>query len=121
AVLFGWALHVGGCASALPADPSPSPDPEGKSSAHAGNPAEACLVLSEKMWDRDVLESLRLLRKGAALRDAECCRRYLAHAEAEPTSLSQRTYARLFVEGQLRTGPLRTRSGEDIRGELYYQ
>src|SRR5579863_7931209 len=40
--------------------------------------ARACLALSTKLWDRDVLESLRFLRRGAALRDADCCRQYLA-------------------------------------------
>jgi hypothetical protein len=83
--------------------------------------AQACLSLSKKLWDRDVLESLRYLRRGAELRDADCCRQYLGHAESSAVNLSQRLYARLFVEGLLRKGPLVTRNGEDIRGELYTQ
>lgn len=82
---------------------------------------QACLSLSRKLWERDVLESLRYLRKGAELRDPECCRQYLAHAESAAVNLSQRVYARLFIEGLLRKGALRCRGGEDIRGELYYQ
>jgi hypothetical protein len=83
--------------------------------------AQACLSLSKKLWDRDVLESLRYLRRGAELRDADCCRQYLGHTESPAVNLSQRLYARLFVEGLLHKGPLVTRSGEDIRGELYTQ
>jgi len=83
--------------------------------------AEACLSLSKKLWDRDALESLRYLRRGAELRDADCCREYLGRAESAEVNLSQRLYARLFVEGLLRGGPVRTRQGEDIRGELYAQ
>jgi hypothetical protein len=83
--------------------------------------AQACLSLSKKLWERDVLESLRYLRHGAELRDAECCRQYLAHAESATVNLSQRLYARLYIEGLLRKGPILTKNGEDIRGELYYQ
>ena len=83
--------------------------------------AQACLALAKKLWERDSLESLRYLRHGAELRDAECCRQYLAHAESASVNLSQRLYARLFIEGLLRKGAVRTKDGEDIRGELYYQ
>ncbi|MGH9388677.1 MAG: hypothetical protein ACRD1Z_03615, partial [Vicinamibacteria bacterium] len=86
-----------------------------------GSQAQACLSLSKKLWERDVLESLRYLRKGAELRDAECCRQYLAHAESASVNLSQRLYARLFIEGLLRKASVLTKDGEDIRGELYYQ
>jgi hypothetical protein len=83
--------------------------------------AEACLSLSKKLWERDVLESLRYLRRAAELRDGEGCRQYLAHAETASVNLSQRVYARLFIEGLLRKGAILTRSGEDLRGELYRQ
>lgn len=118
--LGAWATQAAACASERRQDP-PSAQRLSRGDASAGSGAEACLALSEKVWDRDVIESLRYLRRGAELRDADCCRRYLAHAEAESVNLSQRTYARLFVEGVLREGPVRTRSGEDVRGELYYQ
>ena len=93
---------------------------DGRASPERGQ-AEACLSLSEKLWDRDPLESLRLLRRGAGLRDVECCRRYLALAETDAVTLSQRVYARLYIEGQLRKGPLTSRGGDDVRGPLYYQ
>ena len=102
------ALAAVGCASAPAA-------------TKADDQAQACLALSRRLWERDVLESLRYLRKGAGMRDAECCRQYLAHAETAQANLSQKVYARLFVEGLLRKGPVVTRTGEDFRGELYYQ
>lgn len=84
-------------------------------------PAQAHLALARKLWERDVLESLRHLRKGVELRDAECCRQYLAYAETAQVNLSQRVYARLFVEGAIRRGEILGKTGEDVRGELYYQ
>jgi hypothetical protein len=87
----------------------------------AADQAQACVAQAKKLWERDVIESLRLLRRGAELRDAESCRQYLAHAETPAVNLSQRLYARLFIEGVIRKGPVMTRGGEDIRGELYYQ
>jgi len=89
--------------------------------ADARSQAEACLALSKKLWERDVLESLRYLRRAAELRDGEGCRQYLAHAESASVNLSQRVYARLFIERLLRKGALFTSSGEDLRGELYGQ
>jgi hypothetical protein len=83
--------------------------------------AQACLSLSRTLWDRDVLESLRYLRKGAEFRSAECGRRYLSSLESETVNVSQRVYGRLFIEGLLRTGPLPNDAGEDIRGDLYTQ
>jgi len=85
------------------------------------NQAQACLALAKKLWERDSMESLRYLRHGAELRDADCVRQYLAHAESASVNLSQRLYARLFIEGLLRKGSIKTKDGEDIRGELYYQ
>lgn len=109
AILAAAVLAAVGCASA-PAGPRTSDDP-----------GQAHLALARKLWDRDVLESLRHLRKGVELRDAECCRQYLAYAETSQVNLSQRVYARLFVEGAIRRGAILNRSGEDLRGELYYQ
>jgi hypothetical protein len=83
--------------------------------------AQLCLALSRKIWERDGLESLRYLRRGAFLRDADCCRQYLVHAEESSVNQSQRAYARFFVEGLLRRGPILGSNGEDIRAELYEQ
>jgi hypothetical protein len=127
AALAGSALSAAGC-SAAPAEVrvqgiavSASLIETAGSGADGRSQAEACISLSKKLWERDALESLRYLRKGAELRDADCCRQYLAHAESATVNLSQRLYARLFIEGLLRKGPVRARGGEDIRGELYYQ
>ena len=83
--------------------------------------ADACLTLAEKLWERDRLESLRLLRRGAELRNAECARQYLIRSESPLANHSQRVYARLYVEGLLRKGPITTSAGEDLRPELYTQ
>lgn len=127
AVLAGPALSAAGCAAA-PAEVrvqgvavSASLIESAEGGAAGRSQAEACVSLSKKLWERDALESLRYLRKGAELRDAECCRQYLAHAETATVNLSQRLYARLFIEGLLRKGPVLAPGGEDIRGELYYQ
>ncbi len=109
-VLAACALLATGCA----AEPAQVRVPEEPG-------ARSCLILSKKCWERDVLESLRYLRRGAELRDAECCRQYLAAAESATVNLSQRLYARLFVERILRGGPVRSESGVDARAELYYQ
>jgi hypothetical protein len=122
ALVAGSMLISAGCA-AVPSGarvPHASIEHTG-STANAEDQGQACLVLSRRYWDRDVLESLRYLRRGTELRDAECAREYIACAESAPVNHSQRVYARLFLEGVLRQGPLLTRSGEDIRGELYYQ
>lgn len=107
-ILAGSTLLAAGCASA------PSEVRIQGVAVSAGcadrDQAQACLQLSKKLWDRDALESLRYLRKGAELRDSECCRQYLAHSESPAANLSQRVYARLFVEGLLRKGPLPTLS-----------
>jgi hypothetical protein len=81
--------------------------------------AQACLFLSQKLWERDRLESLRFLRRGAELRDAECCREYLLRSESASANVSQRIYARLYLEGLLRKGPLTGADGRDARPELY--
>src|SRR6185436_10314198 len=107
----GAAILAVGCAAA----PAPVSAPS------EGGQARASLALARKSWDRDVLEALRHFRKGAELRDAESCRQYLGHAETRSVNLSQRVYARLFVEGLLRKGPLLTAAGEDIRPDLYAQ
>lgn len=134
-VLLGAALALSGlagmgCAGAPTeiriqgvAVPSSWVDRAEKESDPGSDPAQAqvCLSLARKLWERDVLESLRYFRKGALLGDAECCRQYLAYAETPSANQSQRVYARLFIEGLLRKGPVLTRSGEDIRSELYYQ
>jgi hypothetical protein len=83
--------------------------------------AGACLALARKLWERDAIEALRYVRKGALLRDPACVRQYLAYAESSSVNLSQRVYARLFIERLLRQGPLADRPGEDTRGEFYYQ
>jgi len=83
--------------------------------------AEACLSLAQKLWERDRLESLRLLRRGSELRHADCVRQYLARSESVSSNVSQRVYARLYVEGLLRKGPVTTSTGQDIRPELYTQ
>ena len=127
-VLLGAALAIlglvgSGCAGA-PSDvriqgvPVPSAWIE---RAESGTEPKICLALSRKLWDRDVLESLRYLHKGVLLRDPECFRQYLAYAQTPSLNLSQRVYARLFVEKLLRQAPVVTSKGEDIRGELYYQ
>jgi hypothetical protein len=127
AALVGLALLAAGCASgqaevriqgvSVPARWVDRAETRSEDSSQA----EACLALSKKLWDRDTIESLRYLRRGADLRDADCCREYLSRSESAAVNLSQRLYARLFVEGLLRKGPLTTRRGEDIRGELYTQ
>jgi len=81
--------------------------------------ARACLALARKLWDRNSLEALRYLRRGALLRDPECCRQYLARGEDPSVNQAQRAYVRLFLEKLLRQGPVRGAGGEDIRGELY--
>jgi len=83
--------------------------------------AEACLALSRLLWDRDSMEALRYLHRGTALRDAECCRQYLARAEDPSLNQSKRAYARLFLERVLRQGPILTSGGQDVRIELYEQ
>jgi hypothetical protein len=83
--------------------------------------ADACFRLAQKLWERDRLESLRLLRRGAELRNAECVREYLARSESASANVSQRVYARLYVEGLLRKGPITTAAGQDVRPELYTQ
>ena len=112
AAIAGSTLLTAGCA-ATPIESS--------TARSDSDQAQTCLAQSKKLWERDVIESLRLLRRGAELRDAESCRQYLAHAETPSVNLSQRLYARLFIEGLLRKGPVLARGGEDIRGELYYQ
>jgi len=89
--------------------------------ADAAAQAEACLSLAQKLWERDRVESLRFLRRGAELRNVECARQYLARAENVQSNVSQRVYARLYVEGLLRKGPMTTPDGKDARSELYYQ
>jgi hypothetical protein len=89
--------------------------------AAAPTQAQACRSLSLKLWERDPVEALRFLRKGAALRDGECCLQYLAFSESKEVSLSQRLYARLFVEGLLAQGAILTQSGRHVTGELHYQ
>lgn len=127
AALAAWAIFAIGCAAApsevrVQGVSVPSAWIErAEKGAEAEEQAQACIALSRKLWERDVLESLRYLRRGAELRDAESCRQYLAHAETAQVNLSQRLYARLFIEGLLRKGAIVARSGEDIRGELYYQ
>jgi len=83
--------------------------------------AEACRALSRKLLDRDPVEALRFLRRGAALRDAECCLEYLAFAESKEISASQRLYARIFLEGLLSQGPVLMPDGRDLTPELLYQ
>lgn len=83
--------------------------------------AEVCLALARKLWDRNSLDALQYLRRGAALRDTDCCLQYLAHAEQATVNQSQRVYARLYIEGLLRQGPIVDRRGKDIRAELYQQ
>src|SRR5205823_8350046 len=63
----------------------------------------------------------RFLRKGAELRDGECCRQYLAFIEGGGVNFSQRLYGRLFIEGLLRKGSIRAASGADVTMDLYYQ
>jgi len=109
AILAAAALAAIGCASA----PRETRIQEDQGQAH--------LAVARKLWERDVLESLRHLRKGVELRDADCCRQYLAYAETAQVNLSQRVYARLFVEGVIRKGAILSRTGEDLRGEIYYQ
>lgn len=127
-----WAIGVAGCAGTpSPGEKAGEPsspridraDGNGESCHNKGDrgQTEQYLALARKLWDRDVIESLRYLRKGAQLRDADCCRQYLAHAEAQEVNWSQRLYARLYVEGLLRNGPVLTPTGEDARGELYSQ
>jgi hypothetical protein len=82
---------------------------------------DACLNLAERLWERDRLESLRLLRRGAELRNADCVRQYLIRSESASSNISQRVYARLYVEGLLRKGPITTSAGQDLRPELYTQ
>lgn len=113
AALILPALLTVGCAAA--------PAPESLIERAANGSAEACLTLSQKLWERDRLESLRLLRRGAELRNADCVKQYLARAESAPANLSQRVYARLYVEGLLRKGPLTDASGADLRPDLYTQ
>ena len=113
AAVMGAAMLAGGCVSA-PAEVRV------QGAAESGQ-ARACLALARKLWDRDVLESLRHFRRGAELRDGECARQYLAHAESPTVNLSQRVYARLFIEGLLRKGPILTTDGEDLRSELTSQ
>lgn len=127
AAMTGWGLLTAGCATS-PAQVriqgvavAASLFETAENGAADRSQAEACLSLSKKLWERDVLESLRFLRRGAELRDAECCRQYLAHTETASVTLSQRVYARLFIEGLIRKGALLGRSGQDMRGELYYQ
>ena len=112
ALVAGLAILAAGCA-ASPAGQTGKVESEDQ--------GRACIELARRHWERDVIESLRHFRRGAELRDAECCRQYLAHAESATVNLSQRVYARLFVEGAIRRGALLDRSGEDVRGELYYQ
>ncbi len=130
AILLGAGLLGVGCAAAPPefridgvVVPSWWPDVAEKGGLAGAGPSQAqvCLALSKKLWERDILESLRYLRKGAGLRDPECCRQYLLHAEEPSVNQSQRVYARLFIEGLLRQGPLQNDHGEDLRTGLYEQ
>src|SRR6185295_5054065 len=76
--LAAAALPSVGCAAAAPVE---GPSLAERAEKGPGQP-EACIALSQKYWERDRIESLRYLRRGAALRDAECCRQYLARAES---------------------------------------
>lgn len=86
-----------------------------------GAQAEACLSLAQKLWERDRLEALRLLRRGSELRHPASVKEYLARGESAEVNYSQRVYVRLYVEGLLRKGPLTAPDGEDLRPELYTQ
>ena len=125
-ILAGWMLVSAGCASP-PAEVRiqgvvvPSSWVERAETGSGSEQAQACLSLSKRLWDRDVLESLRYLRRGAELRNQECCRQYLASAESASVNLSQRVYARLFLEGLLRKGPVLSEAEGDIRGDLFAQ
>jgi len=65
-----------------------------------------------RMAERDPIEAFRLLRKGAGLEDAACALKFLSFAERREATLSQREYARLFIEKQLAAGALRGRAAE---------
>lgn len=117
--LAAAALLSVGCASA-PGGVRGEPSLQERAEKGPGQ-AEACIALSHRLWERDRLESLRYLRRGAGLRDADACKQYLARAESAPTNQSQRVYARLYVEGLLRRGPILNADGSDVRAELYYQ
>jgi len=83
--------------------------------------AESCSLLSKKLRAADFLESLRFLRKGAELRDGDCCIQYLLLAEGADANLAQRLYARLFLESLLEKGAIRTSAGADVTLDLYNQ
>jgi hypothetical protein len=83
--------------------------------------AESCFLLSKKLRAADFLESLRFLRKGAELRDGDCCIQYLLIAEGPDANLAQRLYARLFLESLLEKGAIRTSAGADVTLDLYNQ
>jgi hypothetical protein len=57
-----------------------------------------------RLAERDPIEAFRLWRRGAAERDAACAARLLAFADRKESTLSQREYARLFVEKLLAGG-----------------
>jgi hypothetical protein len=115
-IAVGWATLLflaAGCAAA-PSD--------GGGNGHS-DPSQdrSYLRVSRKLWDCDVIESLRYLKKGVQLGDPECFREYLARSEAPSVNVSQRVYMRLFIEGLLRKGPILAYDGTDVRGELCYQ
>jgi hypothetical protein len=84
-------------------------------------PGEACEALARALVDRDPIEALRFARKGAAGGDGECALLYLSLVESREASLSQRVLGRLFLEDLAGRGPLRSRSGRDVRAELHYR
>jgi hypothetical protein len=92
-----------------------------RAGADRAGSARECEDSARRLWDRDVLEALRYARRGAALGDGECCLQYLALVDRSEVTLSQRQYARLFIEKLLRRGPLRSRTGEDVTAQIYYQ
>ena len=83
--------------------------------------AEACALLSGMLVEYDFGGAIRYLRKGAALRDGDCCLLYLSLTERERATVSHRIYAKLFVKDLLSKGAIYNRSGKEITSDLYWK
>lgn len=94
--------------------------PSGADAADRPTAGEACEAVARALWDRDPIEALRFARKGALGGDGECALLYLAFVESGQASLSQRVLGRLFLEDLAGRGPLRSRSGRDLRAQIHY-
>ncbi len=104
AAALAWAAAVpmAACAGAPVAEPR-GPEPLEARAARA---------------ERDPIEAFRLYRKGAERGEGACAARLLLFADRKEATLSQREYARLFVEKVLASGAVPAGRAADLHHRL---